>query len=412
MQKAEQVQTVCACEADTPPLRRLQYDGPVRWLALLATAAGCGRFGFGDKPIPDAGMTDPDACTIAIDAGAPRINFNSHRTITTSGALAPVAFAIDDTMLGKIDEATGDLAAFSQPGTLTVTATDAGGCATTAVLAVGGDLFWYAGGTVNSVPTSEVLRSTDGLDWTVVGNLPGARSIGALVTFRDRLWWIAGSDGAVRNEIFVSDNGTTWTTFSTNAPAAASSFAYTVFDDQLYFVGGNNNAGAVYRTTDMVDWVRVGDLPDDNHGGALAAVGGQLIYAGGHNSNVGLFNWVLTSSTGAAWTQVGTLAVPREYAGVIAVGERMYVIGGQNTTPTAQTAVSSTLDGITWTVEPALPAGRAFGAVVRKGQTLLSIGGTDMGGVWQSAIGGAWSAVGSQFPTPRTGGRAAVFTPP
>lgn len=383
----------------------------MRRLALLATAVGCGRFGFSDAPA-DTAMTDPDACTIAIDAGAPRINFNTHRTITTTGALAPVTYAIDDTSLGAIDGATGVLAAFSQPGTLVVTATDAGGCVTTADLAVGGDLFWYAGGTVNSVPTSEVLRSTDGLDWTVVGNLPGARSIGALVTFRDRLWWVAGSDGATRNEIFVSDNGTAWTTFSTNAPAAASSFGYTVFEDYFYFVGGNGNAAAVYRTSDMVDWVKVGDLPDDNHGGALGAVGGQLIYAGGHNSTVGLFNWVLTSPFGAGWTQVGTLQVPREYASVITVGDRMYVIGGQNTAPTAQTAVSSTLDGVTWTVEPSLPAGRAFGAVVRKGNTLLSIGGSDMGGVWQCAIGGAWSAVASQFPTPRTGGRAAVFTPP
>ncbi len=380
----------------------------MRPLVILVTVAACGRFGFGDQPPL---MTDPDACALAIDAGAARINFNTHRTITTSGGIEPLAFTLDDAALAKIDSASGELAAYAQPGTIQVTATDAGGCAASAELIIGGDLFWYAGGTVNSVPTNQVLRSTDGLDWTMVGNLPAARSIGALVTFRDRLWWIAGSDGAPRNEIFVSDNGTTWTQFSTNAPAAAASFAYTVFEDYFYFVGGNGNAGAVFRTADMVDWVRIGDLPDDNHGGSLAAVGGQLIYASGHNSTVGLFDWVLTSPDGAAWTQVGTLPVPREYSGVIVVSDRMYIVGGQNTTPTAQTAVSSTADGVTWTVEPPLPAGRAFGAVVRNGDTLLSIGGTDMGGVWRGSAGGAWTTATSLFPIPRTGGRAAVFTP-
>jgi len=384
-----------------------------RGALLVTVAAGCGRFGFGDAPPDGTLMIDPDACTIAIDRGAPRINFNTHRTIATTGAIAPVNFALDSTTLADVDSSTGLLRAFAHPGTITVTATDAGGCVAMANLDVGGDLFWYVGGSTSSVPTAQVLRSTDGLDWTNVGSLPNARTTGGLVTFRDRLWYIAGSDGSnPRNEVFVTDDGTTWTAWTTNAPSPASSFAYTVFDDYFYFVGGNGNAGAVYRTSDMVDWVRIGDLPDDNHGGALAAVGGQLIYAGGHNSSVGLFDWVLTSPAGASWTQVGTLAVPREYAGVIVVNGRMYVVGGQNTTPTAQTAVSSTIDGITWTVEPPLPAGRAFGAVVRKGDTLFSIGGSDMGGVWRGTAGGAWTTVGSQFPTPRTGGRAAVFTPP
>lgn len=375
---------------------------------ILVTVAGCGRLGFGDVPP----MTDPDACALVIDAGAARINFNTHRTITTTGGQEPVTYAIDTTTLASIDTTSGELAAFSTPGTITITASDAGGCAAEADLAIGGDLYWYVGGTSNMVPTAEVLRSTDGLDWTAVGMLPDERYIGALVAFRDRLWWVAGHDGTnPRPEIFVSDDGVSWSMFSNNAPATAASFGYTIFKDYFYLVGGNGNGRAVFRTADMKTWDQLGDLPDDNHGGSLAAVNGQLLYVGGHNSTVGLFDWILDYSDGN-WTQVATMQVPREYAGVAVVNDRLYMVGGQNTTPTSLTAVSSTGNGTDWTADPPLPMGRAFTTVLAIGGALFSIGGTDLGGVWRATPGGAWTNVPSQFPAPRQGGRTAVFTPP
>jgi len=380
--------------------------------AATVLLVGCGRFGFGDVPPVLDGVT----CDLAFDTSEGRVNFNAHRTLTTTGGRDPVSYSIDNPLLAGLDTMTGELRAFTQAGRVVVTAEDANGCTADLPLTIGGDAIYYAGGSVASVPRREVYRSTDATNWTQVGLLPAARMYGALITFRDRLWWISGSDGSAVPDIFVSDNGADWTTAgAVPAAAATSSFAITVFEDRLYFVGGNQNGTSqtgVYRSDDAVTWTKVGDLTMPNHGGSLAVLDGKMIYAGGHNSTMGLFDWVCESSDdGVTWPEIGNLAIGREYHSAVVMSNRLYVIGGQDTTPTALSSVASTADGVTWQPEPALPAGRAFGPVVRIDGTLFSLGGTDMGGVFKGSAGGTWTTVPSTFPLPRQGGSAAFFTP-
>ena len=372
------------------------------WIIALALA-GCGRYAFEDH--------GTDACALQIPGAAPRINFNTHRTLETTGGRAPLRFTATPSAanVATIDETTGELIAHDEPGTVMVAVTDADACSATATYTVGGDSLFYIGGSSNSVPSALVYRSTDGQTWTNVGSLPDKRALGAAIVFQNRLWYFSGTDGTnVRNDIFVTDDGVTWSAAGT-VPTAASSFGFTIYKDQLYLVGGNNNAGHVYRSSNAFDWTLIGSLPMDNHGGALVALADQIIYAGGHNGT--LFNWVLSTPDGVTWTQVGTLPTPREYASGIRVGDRMYVIGGMDTTPTSYPTISSTLDGVTWTNEPPLPAARAFGAVVRIGDQFYSFGGTDGGGAFTGTPSGTWNNMGSSFPIPRQGGSLVAFSP-
>lgn len=377
--------------------------GQVRpWIVALALA-GCGRYAFEDH--------GTDACALQIPGTATRINFNTHRTLETTGGRAPLRFTATPSAanVATINDTTGELIAGDEPGTVTVGVTDADACAATATYSIGGDSLFYIGGSSNSVPSALVYRSTDGQTWTNVGSLPDKREFGAAIVFQNRLWYFSGTDGTnIHDDIFVTDDGVTWSAAG-HVPNGASSFGFTIFKDQLYFVGGNNNAGRVYRSSDALNWTLVGSLPMDNHGGALVGLANQLIYAGGHNGSI--FNWVLASPDGATWTQVGTLPTPREYASSTHVGDRMYVIGGQDTTPTAYPTVSSTLDGITWTNEPPLPVARAFGGLVRIADTLYSFGGTDGGGALIGTPSGAWTNMGSSFPIPRQGGSIVAFSP-
>lgn len=364
----------------------------------LSSCAACGRLGF-----DDAGTA---VCTLALDAGAPRINFNSHRQLIADGA---TSFTTSDPALADVDN-NGMLRVFDEAGQVTITAAN-DECVAEATLDIGGTSFFYVGGSSMAVPTRDVLRSEDGATWTLVGQLPARRVNGALVVFRDRLWWLSGGDGSSpQTDIYVSDDGATWT-HTGNVPTGATNFGFTVFRDQLWFVGGNNNLGRVYRSDDAINWTQVGSLPMDNHGGSLAPLGDRLIYAGGHNGS--LFNWVLASSDGATWTQIGTLAVAREYHAASHVGGRLYIFGGQDTTPTALTDVSSTTDGVTWKTEAQLPVGRAFSTIVRQGDRFWAIGGNDGGGLWSAQVGATWSSVPTTgFPIPRQAGGAALFTPP
>lgn len=346
----------------------------------------------------------PDACAVTI-AAAERANFHSHVSVSADGGRTPYAFTLDSGP-GAITP-DGVLVTTDQPGTATVTARDAFACSATMTIEVGGDSLFYVGGASNAVPTREVLRSDDGLTWTVVGMLPAARTTGALYVLDDRMYWVSGANATATTDVYASSDGAQWTKVG-DVPVAATSFGNTVKDGEMWMVGGNGNTGAVTHSRDGVTWTNAGSLPMDNHGGSLSVLGGNLIYAGGHNG--ALFDWVLSSPDGAAWTRIGTLPMGREYHRAIVIAGTLWLVGGQDTTPTPLPLVTSTTDGVAFTANPTLPAGRPFGTIALWRGELWSVGGSDMGGVWTAAPGGAWTQRTTNF-APRQGGGLAVFTP-
>jgi len=366
---------------------------------MLLCVAGCGRLGFDDE-------TPPDACTVSANASVARANFHSSAAFVADGGRAPYAFTLVSGP-GSVDPS-GTFTSTDQGGTATVEAVDSFGCSAQASIEIGGDSLFYVGGTSNSVPTDQVLRSDDGLTWTVVGNLPAPRNSGALLVLNDRMYWISGTNVNPARDVFASNDGVTWTKVG-DVPVAATSFGNVVMHQAMWMVGGNGNTGAVRSSTDGVTWTRTGDLPEDNHGGSLAALGDSLVYAGGHNGN--LYDWVLSSTDGVSWTQIGTLPAGREYHRAITIGTTMVLVGGQDTVPTPLRLVTATTDGTTFQAEPALPSGRANAGLAWFHDELWSVGGSDGNGVYSAPMAGAWVLRTSNFPAPRTSGGLVAFTP-
>lgn len=378
----------------------------MRLLVLAIALGGCGRWGFDSDP-------PATACMLALDAGAPRLNFNSSRPVQSSGTELPIAWSI--TGPAKID-ALGTVGAGDQPGTATITATDDAGCEATATLEIGGDTLWYVGGSSMSVPSAQIWTSTDGLAWTLTGTLPDKRTSGGIYVFHDRLWLLGGSDGSGMPRTFWSTaDGVTWR--QDIAVIAAVNFGAVVFDDKMWSIGGDASpdTARVLATSDGQTWTDMGVLPQVNHGGSAVVAGGKMWWLGGHNRTAGtLQNWALSSTDGATWTMEGTIGPGREYAGAVALGDTLVLAGGQDLTPTPTNVVSTSDDAsVAFAAGSPLPAARAFGALVRFGDSLWSIGGSDGGGVFSAPVGGgAWTARTTNFPIPRQGGRVAVFSVP
>ena len=311
------------------------------WMAVsLAIAGGCGRLGFGDAPPADAD------CAVTISPSPARVNLNSRVTFAADGGVPDYLYSLTDGGGATIDPATGELQAGPDPAVPTVEVADAAGCRATADVVVGGDTLWFAGGSTAAVPSKEVWRTTNGIDWILAGQLPQRRMYGALVTFRDQLLYIAGSDGSPIATIYASPDGATWSTLPP-LPMPSSNFGFAVHDGKLFVVGGNGNADNVYASSDGSTWNLVGHLPDLNHGGSLVSLEGKLWYVGGHNGN--LYDWVLSSADGVSWTMEGTIPLAREYHSSLVISGAIMIAGGQDTTPTKLGDISTSTTGTSWT---------------------------------------------------------------
>jgi hypothetical protein len=367
---------------------------------VLVIIAGCGRFGFDDE-------VAPDACAVSISTLTSRVNLHSKVTFTAVGGRPPYQYTLVSGPDGWVDT-DGTYFSIDQSGTATIEAVDVFGCSARASVAVGGDSLFYVGGTSMSVPTNEVLRSDDGITWTVVGTLPEARYSGALLVLNDRMYYVSGSGVSVARDVYSSADGVAWTKIG-DVPVGATSFGAVVRKHKMWMVGGNGNGRAATYSMDGINWSRGGDLPDDNHGGSLAVLDEMLIYTGGHNGN--LYDWVVGSVDGLTWAEIGTLPAGREYHRSITVDNTMILVGGQTTAPAALSLVTATTDGMTFQTMPDLPTGRANAGLAWFGGELWSVGGSDGNGVYSAPMAGPWTSRSTNFPAPRTSGGLVAFTP-
>jgi hypothetical protein len=382
--------------------------GRLGFLAVILSASfGCGRMGFDDQ------ITPIEQCSLALDPGTPRLNFNSQRAIQIIGGTDPVELAI--TGPATID-AVGVVSALASPGTAMITATDAGGCTAQTQLLIGGDSLWFVGGTGMAGAVTTTYRSDDdGITWTAAGALPDKRASGGLLVYHDTLWWLSGSDGVgARNEVFSSSDGVTWT-FVGRTPKAVTNPGHAVFQDKMFVIGGaaSPDTPNVYSSTDGATWTLEGALPMENHGGCAVVLGDTLYYIGGHSNPAGqLFDWVVTTANGKTWQEIGQLPAGREYAAAVVYQGSIIIAGGQDLSSTKTTSVISSSDGMTWTPLAALPVGRAFGAMTVVHDKIVTAGGSDGGAVWRGAPGTTWEAPATNFTSPKQGGRAVAFSAP
>ena len=135
-------------------------------VVVFVAVAACGRVGF----------DPPD--TLGIEPASARTNLNTRTAFTAVGGLPPYTFAIS-AGTGDIDVATGVFHAPEFPGAATIQVTDGTAATAVAQVSFGGDYLYYMGG-FDTTAHAEVWRSTDGIAWQVIGQIPQARSFGVV----------------------------------------------------------------------------------------------------------------------------------------------------------------------------------------------------------------------------------------
>ncbi|GEM_PF-2193292 len=242
---------------------------------------------------------------------------------------------------------------------------------------------WVIGGLASGKVMSDVLYSTDGLNWNQASvNTPfGPRWGQASLVFNagqgDELWVIGGTDGkSFLNDVWQSMDGVTWSQVTAKAPFAGRvRMSAAVFNHKLWVIAGKNQTG--------------------------------------------FLNDIWSSPDGKNWTQVTpTQTFPPRYSATLTVYHHgLWLIGGQASTG-ALNDVWFSADGVNWsnkTTQPGFPARSSHSAEVYQG-LLWVFGGHDVGinsifnDAWWSADGSAWHLANpSSNYTPRWAQSSAVF---
>ncbi len=118
-----------------------------------------------------------------------------------------------------------------------------------------------------------VMTSPDAKTWTYDNDIP-PRFAPALFTFNNKLY-LAGGQSAqftFNSEVFESTDGIQWTKIG-NLPAPRAFLRGIVFRNMMYLVGGKEGTAAnsnVWASSDGVNWTTMGSLPGPIFNGDLA----------------------------------------------------------------------------------------------------------------------------------------------
>ncbi|MGE4132078.1 MAG: hypothetical protein AB7F86_10610 [Bdellovibrionales bacterium] len=131
---------------------------------------------------------------------------------------------------------------------------------------------WLLGGrSASPTFTTRVFRTSDGLAWTSVGNLPAGRYNGSAALFNGALWYAGGEySGGVSNAVFTSTNGSNWTQ-TANLPETRNMGALLGFKGALLYIGGSSGSAKtnVWASSDGRSWTHIANLPYPHTGHAV-----------------------------------------------------------------------------------------------------------------------------------------------
>jgi hypothetical protein len=374
----------------------------VRGLMLLTIAAcGCGRIGF-DNHVADS------SAPLTVSVSPTRANLSSNVDVSVAGGSPPYTLS---TSGGTLDDTARKLRTPSNAGTVVVTATDQAGDTATASVSCGGDFIYVVGG-FDTAAHDEVWRTADGVQWTVVGRLPAARTSGELVVFDDQLFYFGGwrdqPDGIPTNTAWSSPDGATWSSIGTlpQVVAAARGVAYL---GRIWLIGGittgQSYTSTVLTSSNGITWSTEAPLPFLGHEIVVMEYRDQLWTVAGHH-DIGQSDALHVSSDGAAWTALtGKVPAPGEYNGVAVHANRLWVAGGVG----LRARVVSTADGITWTDAAPMPAARDYLSLLSFKDELWIVSGKPAETL-HSVDGTMWTSLPA-FPRLLEGVRAVQFTP-
>ncbi len=231
------------------------------------------------------------------------------------------------------------------------------------------DQLWMVGGdTHQGYYNHDVVRSTDGVDWTVVLG-PGTtdppwaeRALQTIGVYDGRLWMAGGQDllGPIEdytyhNDVWVTEDGTNWTQVAPDRPASDTVWegcgvldGLVEFRGEMWLVGcaweredasGHAMFNDVWSTTDGVSWTRHAEPPwagkiwpnvvawDDRLWILFGYTYGDA--AGGWPA--GNSNEAWYSDDGESWTALGhDVPVPASHAQGVAVTDDALLLAGGN----------------------------------------------------------------------------------
>lgn len=368
---------------------------------LVISSAACGRIAFDELGIADGAL--------AITPPSARTNLSSLITFTASGGEPPYVFSLASGD-GELDAASGMFRAPAYPGIATVEVSDMAGDVAAAEISFGGDYLYAAGGFINDVAQDEVWRTSDGVDWEVIGRLPQPRGDGSFFVMNDRLFYLGGGDspdGTLFDHAWSSLDGSTWTEIG-QLPEAVAVSAEGVHRGRIWLVGGtisgDSYTNKVWSSADGASWQDEAPIPSGLHGGELAIYDDGILLVAGHELS-GFTASIWKRLADSSWVQHGSVPVAGEYHGVTVVAGELCVTGGTG----LRDRVVSSADGTTWSDHARLPIAREHHEVMEWQDALWIVGGIPAH-TWRSAGGEPWVMTGT-FPTQMSGGRLVQFTP-
>ncbi len=190
------------------------------------------------------------------------------------------------------------------------------------IVVMGGELY-LIGGLQAAGSSNQVLKSTDGVIWELVGLLPASRSSHSVVVFDDGggedlyvIGGIEGLDPTPKSTVFKSANGSSWSNVTQTVPFTARVSHESVVHnpgsgDKIYTIAGSSSGGSVYSSEDGATWT----LETSNFGGGSRSnftafvTGGRIWVTGGIQLGVSV-NTTWSTEDGASWRQD---AIPTKY---------------------------------------------------------------------------------------------------
>jgi hypothetical protein len=185
----------------------------------------------------------------------------------------------------------------------------------------------YLAGGQDTIPSTnfytEVYRTSDGVTWTEIGNLPAANvSTGIALKYGNDFYVFGGGQyvgaGVVswNTDIYKStNNGVTWTTIASALPndMRAGYPSGVVWDNKIWYLMGSdttgNNAPGLWYTTDFTSWTQLYDNPRARHAEQLCVQSDKLHIVAGNMWNDSLAVEKVAQTTNIATGAIAAYSV-------------------------------------------------------------------------------------------------------
>lgn len=362
--------------------------------------AGCGRLHFDER------VAEP-----LVLSGPARINLNTSVPLTASGGVAPYFFALV-VGNGELDADSGMYRSPAYAGNARLEVRDATGDTASHELSYGGDYLYAVGGHDGTTTRDDVWRSSDGAQWSVIGQLPLTREGGVFIVHEDRMLYLGGADvpdGVAGDHVFESFDGVTWTQIG-QLPEPREAPGGAVFRGRVWIGGGIGVPSSVaftaqvWSSADGITWQPEPPLPGPLHGAAFVPWRDQLWSVAGHEAAGQLA--ALSAYDGTSWRSAGAVPVAGEYHATTVIDDQLWIAGGVGLFD----RVVTTSDGVAFADRGNLSGQRSHAGMFSFAGEIWIVGGTPSQPV-HSPDGSAWSTAGMFPASPMFGTRYVTFTP-